>query len=97
MTCYFLDFIGFGAWWLLRIASIHSNDITGSTSRLIMSIFERLSSRFSIKRIDNSKCYSRNEMTPLPTEIYQEIVDFQSDVNRPIDISIYREFKKDVA
>ena len=36
-------------------------------------------------------------MTPLPTEIYQEIVDFQSDVNRPIDISMYREFRKDVA
>ena len=36
-------------------------------------------------------------MEPLPNDIYQEIVDFQSDVNRPIDISIYREFKKDAA
>ena len=36
-------------------------------------------------------------MEPLPNEIYQDIVDFQSDVNRPIDISIYREFKKDAA
>ena len=36
-------------------------------------------------------------MEPLPTEIYQEIVDFQNDVNRPIDISIYREFIKDAA
>ena len=36
-------------------------------------------------------------MEPLPNEIYQDIVDFQSDVNRPIDISIYREFKQDVA
>ena len=36
-------------------------------------------------------------MEPLPTEIYQEIVDFQMDVNRPIDISMYREFRKEVA
>ena len=36
-------------------------------------------------------------MEPLPNEIYQDIIDFQSDVNRPIDISIYREFKKDAA
>ena len=36
-------------------------------------------------------------MDPLPTEIYDEIVAFQSDVNRPIDMSIYREFRKDVA
>ena len=36
-------------------------------------------------------------MEPLPNDIYQEIVDFQSDVDRPIDISIYREFKKDAA
>ena len=50
-----------------------------------------------MKKIDNSKCYSRSEMEPLPTEIYQDIVDFQSDVNRPIDISMYREIKKDVA
>ena len=62
-----------------------------------MSIFDRLSSRFSIKKIDNSKCYSRCEMEPLPTEIYQEIVDFQADVNRPIDISSYRDIKKDAA
>tara|TARA_B100000965_G_C19578648_1_gene752473 strand:- start:921 stop:1109 length:189 start_codon:yes stop_codon:yes gene_type:complete len=62
-----------------------------------MSIFDRLSIRFSMKKIDNSKCYSRSEMEPLPTEIYQDIVDFQSDVNRPIDISMYREIKKDVA
>ena len=33
-------------------------------------------------------------MEPLPNEIYQDIVDFQSDVNRPIDISIYRELKE---
>ena len=36
-------------------------------------------------------------MEPLPNEIYQDIVDFQSDVNRPIDIATYREFKKDAA
>ena len=36
-------------------------------------------------------------MEPLPNEIYQDIVDFQSDVNRPIDISIYREFKHEAA
>ena len=74
-----------------------SNDITGSTSRLTMSIFERLSSRFSIRKIDNSKSYSRSEMEPLPTEIYKEIVAFQSDVNRPIDMNMYREFRKDAA
>jgi len=74
-----------------------SNDITGSTSCLNMSIFDRLSSRFSTKKIDNGKSYSRSEMEPLPTEIYQEIVDFQTDVNRPIDISMYREFRKDAA
>tara|TARA_B100000579_G_scaffold377696_1_gene343930 strand:- start:494 stop:682 length:189 start_codon:yes stop_codon:yes gene_type:complete len=62
-----------------------------------MSIFERLSNRFSVKKIDKSKCYSRSEMEPLPTEIYQDIVDFQSDVNRPIDISIYRKYKEDAA
>jgi len=50
-----------------------------------------------MKKLDNSKCYSRCEMHPLPNEIYQDIVDFQSDVNRPIDISIYREFKKEAA
>ncbi len=36
-------------------------------------------------------------MEPLPTEFYQEIVDYQSDVTRPIDMSLYREFIKDVA
>tara|TARA_Y100000766_G_C18417117_1_gene370233 strand:- start:53 stop:163 length:111 start_codon:yes stop_codon:yes gene_type:complete len=36
-------------------------------------------------------------MEPLPNEIYQDIVAFQSDVNRPVDISIYREFIKDAA
>ena len=36
-------------------------------------------------------------MEPLPTEIYQEIVDFQADVNRPIDISSYRDIRKDAA
>ena len=62
-----------------------------------MSIFERLSNRFSTKNLDSNKCYSRCIMEPLPNEIYQDIVDFQSDVNRPIDISIYREFRKDAA
>ena len=74
-----------------------SNDITELISSLTMSIFERLSSRLSKKKIDNSKFYSRSKMEDLPTEIYKEIVDFQADVNRPIDISMYREFKKDVA
>ena len=50
-----------------------------------------------MKKYEYSKCYSRCEMQPLPNEIYQDIVDFQSDVNRPIDISIYREFKKEAA
>ncbi len=36
-------------------------------------------------------------MEPLPTEIYQDIVSFQADATRPIDISIYRDYKKDVA
>ena len=36
-------------------------------------------------------------MEPLPTEIYQEIVDFQADVTRPIDISSYRDIRKDAA
>ena len=60
-------------------------------------IFKRLSKRISIKKHDDSKSYSRCEMEPLPNEIYQDIVDFQSDVNRPIDISIYRDFKKEAA
>ncbi len=62
-----------------------------------MSIFEHLRNRFSIKKIDNSKCYSRCKMEALPTEIYQDIVDFQADVNRPIDMTIYRELRKDAA
>ena len=62
-----------------------------------MFIFKGLSNRFSIKKHDSSKCYTRCVMEPLPNEIYQDIVDFQSDVNRPIDISIYREFKKEAA
>ncbi len=74
-----------------------TNDINGEIRNQTMSIFECLSSRFSIKKIDTSKYYSRSDMEPLPTEIYQEIVDFQADVNRPIDMSLYREFKKDVA
>ena len=74
-----------------------SNDITDLSCSVNMSIFDRLRNNFSSKKLDNSKCYSRSEMEPLPTEIYQEIVDFQSDVNRPIDISMYREFRKDVA
>ena len=81
----------------MRIAIIDSNDITESNSIMEMSIFDRLGSRFSIKKIDNGKCYSRCEMEPLPNEIYQDIVDFQSDVNRPIDISVYREFKSKAA
>ena len=36
-------------------------------------------------------------MEPLPTEIYKDIVDFESDVNRPIDLSIYRELRKEAA
>tara|TARA_Y100001968_G_scaffold290956_1_gene295065 strand:- start:243 stop:431 length:189 start_codon:yes stop_codon:yes gene_type:complete len=62
-----------------------------------MFIFDRLRNRFSIKKIDSNKFYSRSKMDPLPTEIYEEIVAFQADVNRPIDMSIYREFRKDVA
>ena len=62
-----------------------------------MSIFDRLSDRFPIKKIEGNKFYSRSKMEPLPNEIYQQIVDFQSDVNRPIDISLYREFRQDVA
>ena len=74
----------------MRIASIASNDITNSSCIVTLSIFKHLSKTFTLKKIDSSKCYSICEMEPLPTEIYQEIVDFQSDVNRPIDISIYR-------
>ena len=36
-------------------------------------------------------------MEPLPNEIYQDIVDFQSDVNRPVDMSVYREFIQEAA
>ena len=82
---------------LLRIAFAASNDITNKSCIVTLFIFKRLSNRFSLKKIDNNKCYSRCEMDPLPNEIYQDIVDFQSDVNRPIDISIYREFKKEAA
>ena len=74
-----------------------TNDINGKIRNQTMSIFECLSNRFSMKKIDNSKYYSRSDMEPLPTEIYQEIVDFQADVNRPVDMSLYREFRKDVA
>ncbi len=81
----------------MRIASIDSNDITNISCIVTLSIFKRLRNSLLLKKIDNSKCYSRCEMEPLPNDIYQEIVDFQSDVNRPIDISIYREFKKDAA
>ena len=81
----------------MRIASRDSNDITNISCIVTLSIFKRLRNRLLLKKIDNSKCYSRCEMEPLPNDIYQEIVDFQSDVNRPIDISIYREFKKDAA
>jgi len=81
----------------LRIASAAYDDITNSSCIVKMSIFKRLGQRFSLRKIDNSKCYSRCEMEPLPNEIYQDIVDFQSDVNRPIDISVYREFKKHAA
>ena len=82
---------------VLRIASTVSNDITKSSCIVTLSIFKRLGSSFSLKKIVNNKCYSRCEMEPLPNEIYQDIVDFQSDVNRPIDISIYREFIKEAA
>ena len=79
---------------VLRIASTASNDITKTSCILTLSIFKHLGNRFSFKKIDNSKSYTRCEMEPLPNEIYQDIVDFQSDVNRPIDISIYRELKE---
>ena len=81
---------------VLRIASTASDDITNSSCIVTLSIFKRLGERFSIKNNTN-KCYSRCQMEPLPNEIYQDIVDFQSDVNRPIDISIYRDFIKEVA
>ena len=81
----------------MRIASKASNDITNSSCTVTLSIFKRLSNWFPLEKVDNSKCYSRCEMEPLPNEIYQDIVDFQSDVNRPIDISIYREFKQEAA
>ncbi len=81
----------------MRIASTVSNDITKSSCILTLSPFKRIGNWFLLKKIDNSKCYSRCEMEPLPNEIYQDIVDFQSDVNRPIDISLYREFKKEAA
>tara|TARA_Y100001968_G_scaffold263252_1_gene251788 strand:- start:193 stop:423 length:231 start_codon:yes stop_codon:yes gene_type:complete len=76
---------------------MRTNDITRAIINQTMSIFGRLINRFSTQKIDNSKYYSRSDMEPLPTEIYQEIVDFQADVNRPIDMSLYREFRKDAA
>ena len=81
----------------MRIASKASNAITKSSCLLTLFIFKSLSNKFSLKKIGKSKCYSRCKMEPLPNEIYQDIVDFQSDVTRPIDISIYREFKKEAA
>ena len=81
----------------MRIASRASNDITNLSRFVRLINFKRLGNRFSFKKINNSKCYSRSEMEPLPNEIYQDIVDFQSDVNRPIDISIYRELNKESA
>ncbi len=81
----------------MRIASTSHDDITDKAGTLIMFIFERLSSRFTVKKSEGSKYYSRSKMEPLPTEIYQEIVDFQKDVNRPVDISLYREFRKEAA
>ena len=82
---------------LLRIAYKASSDITSLSCILTLSFLKNLSNKFSFKKIDNNKCYSRCKMEPLPNEIYQDIVDFQSDVTRPIDISIYREFKKEAA
>tara|TARA_Y100001968_G_scaffold118422_1_gene107865 strand:+ start:166 stop:423 length:258 start_codon:yes stop_codon:yes gene_type:complete len=82
---------------VLRIASTASDDITNSSCIVTLSIFKRLSEKFLIRKNDIHKCYSRSQMEPLPNEIYQDIVDFQSDVNRPIDISIYREFLKEAA
>ncbi len=81
----------------LRIASIDTDDITDLSCIVTMSIFQRLGNSFSIKKLDISKSYSRCKMEPLPNEIYKDIVDFQSDVNRPIDLSIYRELRKDAA
>ncbi len=81
----------------MHIAYVTTNDITNLSCIMKLSLFKHLSNKFSFKSIDNNKCYSRCEMEPLPNEIYQDIVDFQSDVNRPIDISIYREFKKEAA
>ncbi len=81
----------------MRIASIASSDITNYSWIVTLVIFKRLGNSFSIKNHNNSKSYTRCLMEPLPNEIYQDIVDFQSDVNRPIDISYYREFKKEAA
>ena len=81
----------------MRIASIGSDDITDSSYIVPMSIFECLGIRFLKKKTENSKSYSRCKMDPLPNEIYQDIVDFQSDVNRPIELSLYRELTKEVA
>ncbi len=81
----------------MRIASKAFNDITNVSCIVTLSIFKRLRNRISFKKIDTNKCYSRYKMEPLPNEIYQDIVNFQSDVNRPIDISIYRQFKEEAA
>ena len=64
---------------------------------MFMSILEWFVRNSSITVIGNNKYYSRCEMDPLPTEIYQEIIDFQTDVNRPLDLSIYREFNTESA
>ena len=81
----------------MRIAHKVSNDITNLSCIVTLSLFKHLGNKFSFKKIDNNKCYSRCEMEPLPNEIYQDIVDYQSDVNRPVDMSIYREFKHEAA
>ena len=81
----------------MHIAHKVSNDITNLSCIISLSFFKDLSNKFSFKKIDNTKCYTRCEMEPLPNEIYQDIVDFQSDVNRPIDMSIYREIKQEAA
>ncbi len=81
----------------MHVASKAYNDITRLSCIVKMPIFKHLGNMFLFKKVDNSKCYSRCEMEPLPYEFYQDIVDFQSDVNRPIDISIYRDIKRDAA
>ena len=62
-----------------------------------MSIFELLGNKQSIK----NKSYSRSKMEPLPTWIYKDIVKFQLESTKTIELSSYRDFKqhfsKDVA